>query len=157
MKIQILRGLPGSGKNYHIEQMRQNGKTVLECSADLYFMDHLGRYNFDPSKIGFAHKYSQRSFWDSLNLACADLNNDNIVVVANNTHTTLLEACPYVTMCDILDLPYEIIFFQCTPETSIRRNTHNVPEAAIRRMHERFEGKGKNIGFGWQQTVIVTD
>lgn len=168
MQIKILRGLPGSGKNYYIEQLKKDGKIVFECSADLFFVDKDGVYMFDPKRIGEAHKYSKDTFWYHLkiwNRFLADPVGNieiierykNHVLICNNTNTTLLEMDPYITMCDIFEHPYEIIWMKCSAETSIERNVHNVPEETIRRMAKRFEGTGEKIGFGWKQTIIKTD
>lgn len=53
--LHIVRGVSGSGKStlarklggYHVE-------------ADMYFEDADGHYNFDPSKLKYAHRFCQK-------------------------------------------------------------------------------------------------
>lgn len=58
MNLIILRGVSGSGKSTFAELFL--GYTI--CSADDYFLDDKGNYNFDRLKIGKAHSYCFQKF-----------------------------------------------------------------------------------------------
>lgn len=56
----ILRGLPGSGKSYFVQQMLRNKPrdvTVKSCSADEYFHSKAIEYKFSGDEILQAHSY----------------------------------------------------------------------------------------------------
>jgi hypothetical protein len=54
--IYLLRGLPGSGKSTVAENLSENGKYPV-LSADMFFEDEYGNYNWDGSKIKDAHAW----------------------------------------------------------------------------------------------------
>lgn len=52
----LLRGLPGSGKSFTANLLSENGKYPV-LSADMFFEDENGNYNWDASKIKEAHAW----------------------------------------------------------------------------------------------------
>ncbi len=58
----IIRGLPGSGKTT-LAHLIANGV----CSADDYFTDSEGNYNFDGSKLKHAHEDCRSRIWATMN------------------------------------------------------------------------------------------
>ena len=56
----INRGLPGSGKSTLSSRIRSVYKSAIICSADDYFTDENGIYNFDINKRPLAHEISQK-------------------------------------------------------------------------------------------------
>lgn len=72
----VLRGVSGSGKSTVANLF--NGAII--CCADDYFTDDKGVYNFDPTKLHFAHRDCQNKFdyWIKEDV-------ENIVVANTNT------------------------------------------------------------------------
>lgn len=61
-KLYILRGVPGSGKEYMIYHMEQNKDTIFGiCDRHEYFYKGKDNYQFNSKKIGQAESYSRRS------------------------------------------------------------------------------------------------
>lgn len=130
MKIcYILRGLPGSGKSTFAASLRPLSCVV--CSADDYFMRD-GAYRFDPNKLGKAHTCCMLKFKQAISAQVQ-------IIVVDNTNTTKREYREYQRLAK--ESGYKVIIkkFECSIEDSVKRNTHNVPEATIRKMHSRFE------------------
>ena len=66
----LLRGLPGSGKSTLakiILQLRSTDEPEV-LSADDFFEDKEGEYNFDPTKLKEAHNYCQFRCSESMRL-----------------------------------------------------------------------------------------
>ena len=61
----IVRGLPGSGKTSLGHKL-----ALLVYSADDFFTDEEGRYNFDPSQLGEAHAACQLNVRKALEFEC---------------------------------------------------------------------------------------
>lgn len=125
MKAYILRGLPGSGKSTFTNTL----KGVTICSADQYFMVD-GEYRYEGSKIGLAHKASLKKFVEAL------MRGED--VVCDNTNCSHLEMGAYVAVAAAMGATVEIHTFMVPPEVSVARNTHGVPENAIRSMNDRL-------------------
>ena len=85
----ILRGLPGSGKTTYAQKrwpgltpvkFAIEGNSPLSVSADHFFTDLQGNYNFVPYLIAQAHEQSKQWLMKSM-LWGAD-------IVLDNTHST---------------------------------------------------------------------
>ncbi len=62
----LMRGLPGSGKSTLVNILKRlYSKSVVVCSADNYFLDSQGVYNFNRDKIGEAHRVCQQQADDA--------------------------------------------------------------------------------------------
>lgn len=62
----LMRGLPGSGKSTLVNLLeRIYAGSVAVCSADHYFIDSHGVYNFNRDKIGDAHRVCQQHAEDA--------------------------------------------------------------------------------------------
>lgn len=160
MKVIILCGLPGSGKSSYIDREYPNKVNVI-CEADQYFMQG-DKYVFDKSKIGLAHEFCFSKFMRAISTGRASVSDwsgyeivdiDNLVVA--NTNTQLHEISPYVTVAKYYGHSFEIVKLECSVETSLKRNIHNVPEATIRDMAERL--KKLNIPKHWSPKTVNTE
>ena len=120
--LYIIRGLPGSGKSTLAKKMIAGGLADEHYEADMAFMDKEGNYNFNPNKLGFAHR------WCLNEVHAALLDGKNVVV--SNTFVTKKEMRPYT----ILGFPYHIL--ECTENYG---SIHNVPQETIERMKAKWE------------------
>jgi len=59
--LYVMRGLPGSGKSTLAKSMVKSyndaGKKGVICSADDFFIDNRGKYNFDMTRLSEAHEH----------------------------------------------------------------------------------------------------
>jgi predicted kinase len=125
--LTLIRGIPGSGKSTLAKQLvTANGSQVTEhFEADMYFMSASGIYNFDPSKLGFAHSW------------CMGITDDTLFykknVIVSNTFTTIKEMRPYVALAEKYNATLNIILCQ-----SQFGSVHSVPESSMDAMRKRF-------------------
>jgi len=143
--VLILRGLPGSGKSSLV-------KTVVErfaltsspwvCSADHYFTDKSGHYNFDLKLLSKAHNACMSKYLDGM------LSGERFIVV-DNTSSTRWEYENYLKVAKIGGYEIQVREIRCPDEKSARvfagRNTHNVPVAAVLAMWKRWESDADAI------------
>lgn len=120
----IIRGLPGSGKSTLAKAYVERGYKHFE--ADMYFIDKDGQYNFDSSKIRYAHAWCEAMVFNSL------LEGSNVVV--SNTFVRRWEFKSYITFCNDNNIPYGIIVAQGS-----YFNIHGVPDEVIKRMRRNWE------------------
>jgi hypothetical protein len=129
----ILRGLPGSGKSSLArEACGKSYKRNAICSADSFFIKN-EEYIFDRPRIGEAHCWCLRNFIQN-----AHPGNDINSIFLDNTNTSLWEFSHYVKIAEAYYYKTVIITLNCSPETSLARNIHNVPEKTIQNMYKRL-------------------
>lgn len=122
-KLILVRGLPGSGKStYAREQAQHHGYTHVE--ADMYFENVNGGV-FDPTLLRDAHAWCQHQVRYSLQYG---------TVIVSNTFTQRWEMQPYIAMAQALGIDVEIITM-----TGDYGSIHNVPQATIDKMRQRWE------------------
>lgn len=138
----ILRGISGAGKSTYV---KKNFPDAVVCSADTYFVDQDGNYNFDPSKLGHAHNHCQNSFKHALD-------RNQPLVVVDNTNTTMREMKPYLQMAKDHGYDVEVVRIETPLDVASRRNVHGVPYDAVKRM------KGRTVDFPGEKIVSgITD
>lgn len=121
----LLRGLPGSGKTTLAKSL-----TELYIEADLFFMKD-GEYVFDSTKLKDAHNWCQDVVEHWMNTEA-----DRIVV--SNTFTQEWEMGPYFKMAD--DYGYRV-YSLIVENRHGNKSVHDVPDATINNMLNRFEVK----------------
>jgi len=140
-KLVIMRGLPGSGKSTKAKELdtehyNSTGKHAIVCSADSYFIGKDGIYNFNAKLLGHAHQ-------TCIHNAALAMENENELVIVDNTNTTKWEFARYLEMAKFYHYEIEIVSVgERTPEaiqTYFNRNIHCVPLEAIQRMANRWE------------------
>jgi predicted kinase len=128
----LLRGLPGSGKSTLgdvILRTPQQNPSLL--SADDFFIDENGNYNFDSTKLQEAHSQCQ--------LRCAErmkLQLSKIVVA--NTFTQDWEMEPYFEMAERYKYRVHTVIVE---NRHGNQNVHGVPEDKLQQMKDRFQIK----------------
>lgn len=129
-RVILMAGVPGSGKTHYVNALGLTRESVV--SADNYFVGSDGVYRFDPTKLGAAHGDCLRGFVGALMKGLETM-------VVDNTNTTVVEMAPYVALAAAYGYAVEIVRVVCDPAVAAARNTHGVPERAVRAMAERLE------------------
>lgn len=131
----LIRGLPGSGKSTLAHKLvghyLSSHTPVTHYEADMYFCHGTeGRYEFDPSQLGNAHKWCQQQAEEAL----ADKAWKERVVIVSNTFTQLWEMEPYMKAAE--KYGHDVHVIRCTGDFG---SIHGVPEKTLERMRARFE------------------
>lgn len=133
----LVRGCPGSGKSTFGKYIT-NGSGSAFFEADQFFVDDMGVYNFDASKLRQAHQwcknevefamsYGHRGGYEKVPLA-------NIVV--SNTFTQKWEMDDYYKLAE----KYGYTVFSVIVENRHGGvNVHGVPEDKLKIMRDRFQ------------------
>ncbi len=129
----LLRGLPGSGKSTLakiILQLRSADDPEV-LSADDFFEDKEGDYNFDPSKIKEAHNYCQ--------FRCSErMRQQKSKIVVANTFTQEWEMDEYFKMAERYNYRVHTVIVE---NRHGNENVHGVPEDKLQQMKNRFQIK----------------
>jgi predicted kinase len=132
----ILRGLPGSGKSIfakeRVSQIRENGYSAEIHSADNFFTNENGEYNFIGEKIGEAHATCFSQVENAFK-------NDIDYVILDNTNIQLWNFANYIRLAEKYGYSIEVRRFNTNIETSVSRNIHGVPQSTIEKMAQSFE------------------
>ena len=145
----IARGIPGSGKSYSANKVADaTGGTIF--STDDFWFNKEGKYVFNPAKIAQAHGWNQHR-------AKKAMLEGKTPVIIDNTNTTKREYAPYLQMAKRFDYSVEFLmpdspwweeiaprikdktFTDKDVKVFVDKNSHDVPEATIRKMMERFQ------------------
>jgi len=129
----LLRGLPGSGKSTLakiILQLRNTDDPEV-LSADDFFENKEGDYNFDPSKIKEAHNYCQ--------FRCSErMRQQKVKIVVANTFTQEWEMDEYFKMAERYNYRVHTVIVE---NRHGNENVHGVPEDKLQQMKNRFQIK----------------
>ena len=129
----LLRRLPGSGKSTLakiILQLPSNAEPEV-LSADDFFENKEGEYNFDATKLKEAHNYCQ--------FRCSErMRQQKARIVVANTFTQEWEMEEYFKMAERYNYRIHTIVVENRHGSN---NVHNVPEDKLEQMRNRFEIK----------------
>lgn len=129
----LLRGLPGSGKSTLakiILQLRNTDDPEV-LSADDFFENKEGDYNFDPSKLKEAHNYCQ--------FRCSErMRQQKAKIVVANTFTQEWEMDEYFKMAERYNYRVHTVIVE---NRHGNENIHGVPENKLQQMKNRFQIK----------------
>tara|TARA_Y100001938_G_scaffold149975_1_gene238992 strand:+ start:444 stop:866 length:423 start_codon:yes stop_codon:yes gene_type:complete len=135
--LYIVRGLSGSGKSSIAKELvnqiwDSESKSFIEdfYSADDYFTDYNGNYNFDPNKLKEAHEECQKNVELAMQRDCV-----RKVAVAN-TFSQAWEAEPYFKLAK--KHGFNPFVLECQNDFG---NIHEVPQKSIDKMKERWEDR----------------
>ena len=128
----LLRGLPGSGKSTLGEVILYMPNNSLKpLSADDYFTESDGTYNFKTEKLKEAHNDCQQR--------CANLMMNGVVkIVVSNTFTQEWEMKPYFEMAERYGYRVHTLVVE---NRHGGVNVHGVPDDKLEIMKNRFEVK----------------
>ena len=129
----LLRGLPGSGKSTLakvILQLPSNSEPEI-LSADDFFVDDEGHYNFDSTKLKEAHNYCQ--------FRCSErMRQQKAKIVVANTFTQEWEMDEYFKMAERYNYRVHTVIVENRHGSG---NVHGVPEDKLHQMKNRFQIK----------------
>ena len=129
----LLRGLPGSGKTTLakiILQLRSTDEPEI-LSADDFFEDKEGDYNFDSTKLKEAHNYCQ--------FRCSErMRQQKAKIVVANTFTQEWEMDEYFKMAERYNYRVHTVVVE---NRHGNENIHGVPEDKLQQMKNRFQVK----------------
>ena len=129
-KLTIMRGLPGSGKTIKVKEIAKDGAII--CSADDFFVDADGNYNYDKSYQGDAHLWCEGK-------ARYYMSNNHPHVIIDNTNVKKEHMKRFLDLAKEFEYQVQIVVVKADVETCIHRNIHQVPEEVIRKMAVEWE------------------
>ena len=138
--VKIIRGISGVGKSTYVMMNKMIADKSIVCSADDYFVNEQGQYEFDGRKIPMAHQWCWGKFIDAIG------EGRNIIV--DNTNTQPWEYENYIKLAKLFDYEVEIIHITpkgLTNEELAKRNTHGVPLESIEQMRSRWVDDTRQI------------
>jgi hypothetical protein len=120
--LYIVRGLSGSGKTTLAHEL-----SPVVYSADDYFTDEEGNYDFDPAELGNAHA-------ECFEGVRFDMESEVPIIAVANTFSQAWEAQPYFKVAKKYDyFPFAV---ECQ---NTFKNVHGVPQETINAMKNRWE------------------
>ena len=129
----LLRGLPGSGKSTLakiILQLRSTDEPEV-LSADDFFINENGEYDFDSQKLKEAHNYCQ--------FRCSErMRQQKVKIVVANTFTQEWEMDEYFKMAERYNYRVHTVVVE---NRHGNENVHGVPEDKLQQMKNRFQVK----------------
>jgi predicted kinase len=127
--LYIVRGLPGSGKSSLAKKV-----TEIVYSADDFFTNKKGEYNFNVKLLGKAHEWCWGKVRDAMYLGVE-------AVAVANTFTQAWEAEKYYQIAE--EYGYSVFVIECQNDYG---NVHDVPQESIDAMKERWEKSLTPVG-----------
>lgn len=133
-KLVVMRGLPGMAKSTIADFIRENigSLSVVVCSADHFFTDKDGNYNWYPQGISQAHQECQENARKAMEIGI-------LTVIVDNTNVQRSEFSKYTRWAEEYGYGIvEITVGNLDVDKAVERNSHNVPKKSIQRMAERL-------------------
>lgn len=133
----IIRGVSGSGKSTFANLVSSYCKDEIMHSihtADDFFIDNQGNYNFDVQKLGKAHEWCINSVKIAM-----DFFGRPLVIVAN-TSTTEKEIQPYLDLAKQYE--YNVVSIVLENRHG-QPNIHSVPEETLIKQETRLRNSIK--------------
>lgn len=125
----LMCGLPGSGKSTLAKSLAEKHNAII-CSADDFFTDEKGNYNWNPDKISVANNVCRNKFDLALE------NGSNVIV--DNTNLTWRDIKHYIFGAAFYE--YQLVVQEPQTEWKLnsyechKRGLHNVPHEKIIQM-----------------------
>jgi predicted kinase len=128
--LYLLRGLPGSGKST-LAKLLVGDKDYCHKEADMYFVDSVGDYKFNPSQLKDAHEWCRSEIEFVMKY-------EHSPVVVSNTFTQEWEMESYYKLAEQYGYRVHSLIVE-NRHGGI--NDHGVPDDKIQIMKNRFEIK----------------
>jgi hypothetical protein len=128
---------------------RQSDRYLI-CSAD-HFHEVEGAYVYKPENAAAAHASCLKRY---VGAVCGITGEPDYVFV-DNTNCTAWEISIFYQLASAFGHDVEIVYLPCSLETSIARNTHNVPHSTILAMHRSLQTESL-LPF-WKVTIVPQD
>ena len=128
-KLILIRGVSGSGKST-LAKLLTSDYRIFE--ADQYFYDENDNYNFEASKLDFAHKWCQLCVESAMEI---DEHFLNSVIVVSNTSTTEEEMKPYIDLANKYNYQVTSLIVENRHGNS---SIHNVPQETLDKQRKRL-------------------
>ena len=127
----IIRGVSGTGKSTFAKLIAQPS---IICTADDFYYDEDGNYNFDADKLGEAHGACMKKFDESLY-------NDNILnIVIANTNCKARDYKYYVDKAEKVGLNITYIVMEKRHDND---NAHGTPDFVLERQESNLRNNLK--------------
>lgn len=152
MKVRLMRGMPGSGKTFYVERVVAPTHTIHVVSADHFFVDRDGFYNFDPKKLGEAHDDCLRRYLNALEESDPAARPEYLLV--DNTNATIAEMAPYMALASVFGVEAEIWEVACAVDTAVERNIHNVPEKVVEQIYKAMKANDNLLPSWWKRSIL---
>uniref|UniRef100_A0A7S3N2P0 ATP-binding protein n=1 Tax=Euplotes harpa TaxID=151035 RepID=A0A7S3N2P0_9SPIT len=126
----IMRGVPGSGKSTVAKRIK--GEEGVVHTTDNYFLNENGEYVFDRDLLAENHKKNFQAF-------CKSIDEGVESVIVDNTNTTEREYKRYQEYATEHGYVVSFVVIPHIPASvAAARNSHGVPEEAIKNMLKRW-------------------
>ncbi|ASV43512.1 hypothetical protein [Vibrio phage JSF12] len=120
--LYLVRGVSGSGKSTLASELVKYLPNSFEISADEFFTDSEGRYNFDASQLAKAHAWCRAAARDIL------FHSDTKNLIVHNTFTTEKELEPYIEMANLCSARIVCLVVE---NRHGNMSVHDVPEETL--------------------------
>ena len=131
----LVRGLSGSGKTTLAETICGDLEDRFMVSADDFFVDDSGVYNFNHEALKEAHTWCQKE--------CVEAMADGYqIIVVHNTFTRKWECDPYMEMASKNDYTIQVLNLYdggLSDRQLSERCEHNVPSHVIQKQRKRWD------------------
>ena len=127
MKAVIMIGAAGSGKSHYIRH--ELPRDVRIFSANDFFTDVRGAYNFDKEKLSEAHQDCMYRFISAIHNTVPG---DEVFVI-DNTNVSVEQVAPYMAVARAHGADVELVWMnEQRLDVCHERNIHAVPRETIR-------------------------
>lgn len=135
--ITLMRGIPGSGKSMIANALCFDNAKIFSTD-DFWYLNDSNVYDFRMEELHAAHRWNQMRVWEELALKL-----DREIII-DNTNITSHAVAPYFDLavrfnCTISIITVDTPLEECIRRNALRSKDRQVPESAIRRMHEQMK------------------
>lgn len=125
----IMRGITGSGKTTYLQN---NYPNAFICSANDYFTDKDGNYNFIGPEVPQSHEYCKNAF-------VAALRNSLSLIAVDNTAIKLWEFDFYLQLAEMYGYNVRVVRMDGDPAIANTRSIRGIPESRVVSIYNNIE------------------
>lgn len=151
----IMQGIPGSGKTELARKMAfkvedEDIGVGIIVSADKFFQRN-GQYEYDPARIGEAHRSCMAAF-----LANLRSSQKKVGIIVDNTNTSILDVAPYYRAAEATGWKVYIVWTNCLVGEAMKRQIHGVPVEVVVRMDIQINEFYRSCPENWNVYRVET-